>query len=365
MFKENALPLRKKSPRLLFLLTGNRDKASSRVRGYWIAQALAARNINTSVHIASSRVSLLSAAVMIPFNDIVIFQKTYSKYHKLLMRWAHLLGKLVYLDIDDAPSRSDSPITLRNFEAMARMSNGVLAGSRKLANYAAGIGATSHLVPSGIKMANYRIHQSTKQGEPLVIGWIGNGEHYGRDLVDILKPSLAALAPTGNIKVKIVGALGNKQLHSEFENLEGIDACIIDSIDWSSADSVDKAMRDMDIGVYPLLNNDFNEYKCGFKALEYMACGIPVVASPNPANSDIIVAGTNGYLATSIEDWRSCLEKLVVNAPLREAMGSAGRQQAEAMYSIHVITDRILDIFTQDGAGKYGGWKQRGRNSEQ
>ena len=56
---------------------------------------------------------------------------------------------------------------------------------------------------------------------------------------------------------------------------------------------------DFDIGLCPLADIPFNECKSHIKALEYMALGIPVIASDRTAYRDLVVDGVTGYLVST------------------------------------------------------------------
>ena len=287
----------------------------------------------------------MRSALLILFSDIVIFQKTYSRYHLLLMRYAISLGKSAYLDIDDAPSRTGSTITLNNFGKMARMATGVFVGSSRLFDFVETIGGSPHFIPSGIRLENYHIRKDPEEKNQVCIGWIGNGIHYSDDLLEILTAPLTILAEHNKLKFLIVGSLRNPDLHKVFDSIKYLEVDFIDDIDWADPGAVSTELGKMDIGVYPLLTNEFNEFKCGFKALEYMACGIPVVATPNEANKSIISADIDGYFASSDDQWHFSLQTLIADSQLRKRMGARGRSKVEIDYSMDCIAEKFRTVF--------------------
>jgi len=147
---------------------------------------------------------------------------------------------------------------------------------------------------------------------PVCLGWIGNGAHYCRDLIEILKEPLKEIALQHKVRLKLVGVCKQKDLYQEFSNIPGLETTFIDGIDWADPSEVRKAMLDFDIGLYPVLAHDFNLYKCGFKALEYMALGIPVVISPVGANSYVVNKGADGYHANGKKEWVNSLSSLIL-----------------------------------------------------
>ena len=53
----------------------------------------------------------------------------------------------------------------------------------------------------------------------------------------------------------------------------------------------------------PLFDTPWERGKCAYKLIQYMACGLPTVASDIGANRDVMVDGTTGYLVRTAEQW--------------------------------------------------------------
>jgi glycosyltransferase involved in cell wall biosynthesis len=333
--------------RVLFFLLGDQRKASSRVRGFWIADELEQLGLRCTLRWKHDKLNLLLFAWEVLRNDAVVFQKTYSRYHRWLMLFANILGKRTFLDLDDAPSKTRSPGTLRNVEAMMRMADGVFVGSNNLLDYSQRHQPKSYLLPSSINLKYYTVEEERKYNARVCLGWIGNGTHYKRDLIDILAAPLKELASHYRIRFKIVGACGVRELYETFKAIPSLEIDFVDSIDWSNPGAVSEAIQDFDIGLYPLIVNEFNIYKCGFKALEYMAIGIPVVSSPVAINVDIITPGQDGLFADSNEGWTSALSELICDVEKRREMGKAGRKKVEERFSTAQVAKNLLTIIAK------------------
>ncbi len=94
----------------------------------------------------------------------------------------------------------------------------------------------------------------------------------------------------------------------------------------------------------PLDDTPWERGKCGYKLIQYMACGLPVVASPVGVNEEIVSHGENGFLADTLEEWKQSLERLVGMDPAtRAAMGSVGRTRVERWYSLQIQAPRLLE----------------------
>lgn len=329
-----------KSRRVAFILLGDRNKASSRVRGYWIGEELEALGHTVSYCHAPHRRDYLRMLAVMLRHDVLIFQKQYSRYDIALLRVAKRVGTRVFFDIDDAPSRAGREISKRNASTMMREAHGVFAGSHNLEGLAQEAGGTVHFIPSGIRLAQYQA-QSPENTKQVCLGWIGNGAHYVEDLTSILEAPLRSLAAQHDIRLKIVGACGEPRLTEVFGGIEGLTLDLVDQVDWSSPEAVSAAVADFDIGLYPLIENPFNIYKCAFKALEYMATSIPVVASDVGANSDVITHGADGCLVSSPEEWAACLSRLIADKSERRSYGARGRAKVEERYSTTALAQKI------------------------
>lgn len=335
--------------RVAFVLLGDGNKASSRVRGYWIGEELQALGYDVSYHQLPRRRDYLRMLAVAIRQDVLIFQKQYSRYDVALMRIVKRMGKRVFFDIDDAPSRTEREISERNAATMMRETHGVFAGSRNLETLAQQAGGTVHFVPSGIRLAQYKA-RAASNGERVCLGWIGNGAYYVDDLVSTLEVPLQRIAAQRDIRLKIVGACGEPRLSEAFGAIKGLTLDLVDQVDWSDPEAVSEAVADFDIGLYPLVENKFNIYKCAFKALEYMATSIPVVASGVGANGDVICHEKEGYLVSTADEWTACLSRLITDFEERHALGKKGRLKVEEHYSTKALARQISDIVQAERA---------------
>ena len=116
--------------------------------------------------------------------------------------------------------------------------------------------------------------------------------------------------------------------------------------DWSEDEEI-TSIQGMDIGIMPLPNEPWARGKCGYKLIQYMACGIPVIASPVGVNSDIVNDGVNGYLACSEHEWEAAIRRLAASRELRGNMGAHGRQKIVNEYSLHVHGPRLAALLRE------------------
>ena len=101
-------------------------------------------------------------------------------------------------------------------------------------------------------------------------------------------------------------------------------------------------MLQFDVGIMPMPDEPWMRGKCAFKLIQYMACGLPVVASPVGMNLDVVTAGDNGFLASSTSKWVEALETLASDVDLRRKMGAKGRLRVERDFTTAIGGTKLL-----------------------
>jgi len=208
----------------------------------------------------------------------------------------------------------------------------VVAGNAYLASFAEAASARQvAVVPTVVDLARYPAPgaRHADQNDIPTIGWIGQ-----RATASFLKP----LAPVfQNLAA---------EARAQFTAV-GIDAAALGlpmmSVPWTEDTEVASISR-FDVGIMPLVDEPFERGKCGYKLIQYMACGLPVVASPVGVNCQIVEHGVNGFLAETPAQWQQALETLLADAGLRQRMGRAGRQKVEQHYSLQVTGPRLAAL---------------------
>lgn len=112
---------------------------------------------------------------------------------------------------------------------------------------------------------------------------------------------------------------------------------------WSEMNEVSD-IQAFDVGIMPLADTPWEQGKCGYKLIQYMACGIPVVASAIGANREIVSHGVDGFLATTHAEWSGYLKQLLENPDLRREMGLRGREKVERKYSVQARLPELIRI---------------------
>lgn len=269
----------------------------------------------------------------------------------LLERLAFVGGKPVVYDFDDAVFHTygDHRNGLvrwflgRKLEPLMRGVAAVSCGNRYLQNYARKFNGNCPVFPTVVDSEIYRpLAREGGEGRKTVVGWIGSPSTWV--LVEPYIPLLRDLALRKNCIVRVIGAGAGVTRHPELEFVE-----------WIEAREVSEVQK-MDIGIMPLPDQPWTRGKCGYKLVQYMACGLPVVASPVEVNRELVRHGENGFLASSDREWGEALGRLVDDAALRNRMGAEGRRRVEAEYSLQVHAPRFADLL-RSAAGQVSGPK--------
>jgi glycosyltransferase involved in cell wall biosynthesis len=247
-------------------------------------------------------------------------------------RLAFLSGKPVICDYDDAifhmyGMHSNQVVRLalkRKLEGLLKRSAAAICGNSYLRSYVENFCANCVSIPTVVDTSEYK---AGPEKETFVIGWMGSPSTW--KYVQPLMQVLNRVCSEGGAKVRIVGAGARVD---ESEN--------VSFIDWNREAEV-ADIQQMDIGIMPLPDDLWAKGKCGYKLVQYMACGLPVVASPVGVNGEMITDGANGFLASTEQQWYESLMLLGRNTKLRRRMGRVGRAKVEKDYSLAVHAPRL------------------------
>lgn len=209
-------------------------------------------------------------------------------------------------------------------------SNTVVAGNKYLADYAEKAGATNIvIIPTVIDLNNYQ-PKGNYATEKLTIGWIGSPSTY--QYIEQIKQELTTFAATYNAEIVIIGAYPLEKIEPP-----------IRYIPWNAKTENDW-LRKFDVGLMPLDDTSWSRGKCSFKLIQYMASGVPVIASPVGMNTEVVTT-ENGYLVNNSTDWIKYLKIYFKDEKLREMHGRRGRQIMEQKYALQVTAQIWLDLF--------------------
>jgi len=192
-----------------------------------------------------------------------------------------------------------------------------------LAEFARGLNSRVTVIPTPVDTQARRPRAARAPG-PVVIGWIGSDTT--APYLHLVDDALARVSAECEIVVRVVG--GDYD-NARLRRLE-VESFVLER---EQSD-----LERIDIGILPEPDDLWTRGKGGYKALLYMAAGVPVVASRVGVNPDIVVDGETGFCVSTTEEWVGALRRLALDADLRERLGRAGRERAVQRYSIDVIT---------------------------
>lgn len=324
------------SPLQVLFLVPRLDKASTRYRVLQYFPALEAAGIRHEIRALSKTARhWLQLIRQVRAADVVFVQKKLFSFLELsLLR--RLSKRLIY-DFDDAVMYKDGPASAeqharqrRRFAATAARADLLIAGNDYLCEEARACHRPTIMIPTPLDMTRYAARTPAEDAkEDVVLGWIGS-----RGTLKYLKEIAPALEALGErfpgLTLKIVA--------DEFFDLEHLPVI---KKNWSAADEI-ADLHSFDIGLMPLTDDVWTRGKCGFKLLQCMAVGLPVVCSPVGANRQIVTDGVEGYWASSQTEWVEKLASLINDPVLARAMGKRGREKVLQTYSLQTNAPLLI-----------------------
>ncbi|HKY28600.1 MAG TPA: glycosyltransferase family 4 protein [Pyrinomonadaceae bacterium] len=275
------------------------------------------------------------------YDVVYVFREAALLGPPIFEHWIHNSGVPMVFDFDDAVfvsyrSPTNGYLSYLKFASktrtICRMAAHVMAGNRYLADYASRVNQRVTIVPTTIDTDKYELTERTAANGPPTIGWTGSFSTVQH--LDTLRPALQKLAKQAKFRLRVIG--------TPAYDIDGVD---VEALPWKAQTEIED-LRDIDIGVMPLPNDDWSKGKCGLKALQFMALGVPTVCSPVGVNTEIIQDGENGFLAGSDDEWIDKLARLLRSPELRGSLGRGGRETVEATYSARVQAPRVYDLLT-------------------
>ncbi len=281
-------------------------------------------------------VSLLRRILQLPRilrADVLLVQREVMLFGPPWIEWlASRVARVpIVLDLDDATWIAvTSPVygrlaTLLKWpsktDQLIRWADTVICGNQVIADHVQSLGARAVIMPTIVDTASVTPRTDAPHDVP-VVGWVGT--HSTWRYVEPLLPLLETLAQSVPFRLKVVGS-GRPSLA-----VRGVD---VELLPWR----LDREVHDfqtIDVGIYPLPDDSWSRGKSGLKIIQYFAAGVACVASPVGIVREIGIAGVTHLQATTPEEWRSALERLLRDSGERRLMADAGRRYAVEHYSV-------------------------------
>lgn len=272
--------------------------------------------------------------------DVVWIEKEALPWVPLAIERVLLRGVPYILDYDDAvfhqydqhPHAWVRRFYGRRLDGLMAGAALVVGGNNYLAQRARDAGSRwVKVVPTVIDLDRYHIKTNAPVvGEVPRIVWIGSPST-ARYLNLLLGP-LRIIAEKQPFILRVIGG--------GMIDMTGLQ---VEAVAWSEETEVEN-IRSCDLGVMPLVNSSWEQGKCGYKLIQYMACGLPVVASNVGVNADIVQDGKNGFLVNTSDEWVTALGKLLADSLLRSRLGLSGRQLVEQSYCIQQTGSKVATL---------------------
>jgi glycosyltransferase involved in cell wall biosynthesis len=267
--------------------------------------------------------------------DLVVIHRKLFRLPDLYRLRRQCRGRLVY-DLDDAvmyrPSgrrRQWSFFRALRFLRTMRLTHLFLAGNDYLVSRSPRR-IRVFVRPTPVELDHYRAKDVWPE-RGAVVGWIGSEST--RRYLDDVAPVLADLcARRDDLHFHLIGP--------EPGDWPGVR---VRHVPWSAEGEAD-ALRRLDVGILPLPDDPWTRGKCSFKALQYMAAGVPAVVSPVGMNSEAVEDGVTGYHAPDAASFGRRIEELLDDPELRRTMGLAGRERVRERYSHEALTPALAGV---------------------
>lgn len=275
------------------------------------------------------------------YYDMVIIEHQLFPYLPITFeKLIFYFNKKVILEMDDAIYLTHS----HKIPPFIRRCTHVIVGNKYLSNFVHKYNDKVTIIPTVIDMERFKnasprikyrscnnIDELSHERKNLIIGWVGLP--YNFRYVKMLEEVLNDISSKYPVSLRVISSkpISMRGISTEFRK-------------WSLETEVDELYK-LDIGIMPLSDDEWSRGKCGLKLLQYMAAGLPVVASPVGVNSEIVQDGKNGFLAWDEVDWYKKLSLLCENQQLRESLGQEGRKTVEERYSLSIWGPRLVDTY--------------------
>lgn len=275
--------------------------------------------------------------------DIVFIHREASPFGPPWFEWlvTKIFGKYTVYDFDDAiwipnASETNGKLTMmfKQFSKTAdicRWSDVVSVGNSYLGEFASKFNSNIKINPTTIDTDEYHNITKDHSNKKITIGWTGS--HSTVQYLDEIYPVLKRLEEKYDFEFHVICDVSPKF------NLKSMKF-----IPWTKKSEIEDLLK-FNIGIMPLPVDVWSKGKCGFKALQYMALGIPAVVSGVGVNSEIVDHGVNGCVCNSNEEWFLSLEKLIIDSEYLRKLSEKTREKIVNNYSVKSNTKNFLSLF--------------------
>ena len=250
---------------------------------------------------------------------------------RLAKRQIYDIDDLVYIATTSKHNRFIRPLkSSSKINFLIRNSDHVLVSTDELMSYSKKFNENLSLIPATIDLKKYSYPRADRS-DTIVIGW--SGSHTTSKYLHLIGQALKYIAQKYPVKIMVMG-------DDDFV-LDGLD---VELLHWTAETEVANIQK-FDIGLHPLPDEKWTYGKSGGKLVQYMAAGLPIVATAIGPNYKVIRDGYNGFLVKDQQEWIEKLELLIKDGQLRAQMGSNSRKFAQEQVSVEANADKYLAAF--------------------
>ena len=248
--------------------------------------------------------------------------------------------KKVIFDFDDAiwlknTSSTNSVISwfkrYRNADNVCSWAWKVSCGNEYLASHARQFNQNVLVNPTTIDTENLHNRVREFSTDKITIGWTGT--HSTIKYLDALIPTLKRLEYEFDFNLLVIA---DRKPNFELKSLQ--------FLQWNKQTEIDDLLK-MDVGLMPLEDDKWAKGKCGFKALQYMALGVPAIVSPIGVNTNIVDHSSNGWICDTEVEWEQTLRSILTKQMKLKDFSDAARAKIEQHYSVKSNTSKFLHLF--------------------
>ena len=289
-------------------------------------------------------VNRLRKMLQIQKNDVVFVEYEFLPYIPFLS-WYFKLRKINYIvDYDDAifhhydqSSNTLIKLLLKNkIKEVIKNASYVITGSPYLTVYAKKYNSNVVEIPTSIDLEKYQKALSNNFDVP-VVGWIGS-KTTSKNLLELIPIFEKLQEDKIPFQLRFIGF--NDELMNKFEHLP------ITFVKWNGITEIEE-IKKFDVGIMPLENNLFNKGKCAFKLIQYMACGMPTIASSFEANLKVDRNRENLF-ADSLEEWELAIREIITNKAKFVAIGKRNIKVVQEYYSIQSNNKKYIELIERN-----------------
>lgn len=268
-------------------------------------------------------------ATFVEDNDVIVFQRTSVPYHYEAIRYANAQGRLTVYELDDdlwhldpanpGSSYWSNPSNLKGAEECIRACQLVTTSTPYLARFLVHMNRNMVVLPNMLPLENWEVERASSEREKVVVGWAGGSSHWS-DLLLLAGTVEQILEDYPQVEFHLAGMREYPfRPHERIKVLQSV-----------SIEEYPHMLSQFDIGLAPLVDNQFNRAKSDLKFIEYGMAGVATIASKIECYEKSIIHGENGFLVQNTKDWLKHLRRLIEDSEFRKGIAKRAKEYAES-----------------------------------